>query len=154
MKKRLIAKKNKQRHRLVLRQIKHSFKAHNIRFGNGYFIFTYGINSVCHFRLKGLPDWQFGMWHHDSGGVSFFGEHDLLIDKFKPSRTYLSEVINSEEDVEGLISLLTQMKDNSLLHFACSAQFAEFGVLGENALSPEEIYKEYTEDDDEEALAG
>lgn len=150
MNKRIKAKKNKLRHLKVLKQLKPLFKAENIKFGNGYFIFSFGVNTVSHFRLKGIQDWQFGMWHHDNGGVSFFGEHHMLIDKFKPSRTYLSEVIHGDEDIQKVLQLLTAIKSDSLLHFACSAQFAEFGVLGKNDIDPHELYEQYLKDLQEE----
>lgn len=39
------------------------FKPYDISYGNGYFLFDYGEDSVVHFRLKGLwKHWKFGMW--------------------------------------------------------------------------------------------
>ena len=31
-------------------------------YGNGYFIFDYGPNTVVHFRLKETPGWLYGIW--------------------------------------------------------------------------------------------
>jgi len=45
--------------------------------------------SVAYFTLKETPDWKFGVWLNDNE-IDIFGEHVDLIDKFKPSRTYLS----------------------------------------------------------------
>ncbi len=60
-------------------------------FGDGYFIFTFQKNSICWFWLKEFPNWRFGIWLNKDETYSIFGEHDLLIDKFKPSATYISE---------------------------------------------------------------
>lgn len=59
-------------------------------FGNGYYVFEFGENSVCHFKIKGLKRWQFGLWIREDNEnyvVDLFGEHEDYIDKFKPTAT-------------------------------------------------------------------
>ena len=84
------------------------------QFGNGYFLFEMGGNSVVHFDIKGfwLKDYRFGMWidadrldndstYTDHKGhthirpvVHFFAQHKDYIDKFKPSASDISIEIN------------------------------------------------------------
>lgn len=61
-------------------------------FNSGYYIFEFGEDSVCYFKIKNLKRWQFGLWirqHNDSENyvVDLFGEHEDYIDKFKPTAT-------------------------------------------------------------------
>ena len=94
MKKRFIKKLNKQRLEKIFNKIKNSnLTITNKIFGNGYFIFTFGVNTVCHFNLKETPLWRYGIWLDGKYGFQIFGEHEWLIDKFKPSRTYLSFIL-------------------------------------------------------------
>lgn len=66
------------------------------QYGDGYFIFDYGPNTVVHFRLKETPGWLYGVWWRVSvnkeGVVSivgeFFAQYEEEIDKFKPSASY------------------------------------------------------------------
>lgn len=64
---------------------------HNLQYADGYFIFHSGNSSILYFDIQETPDWEYGIWLNGTGdGYQIFGEHRLLIDKFKPSRTYLS----------------------------------------------------------------
>lgn len=85
------------------------FKPYDINYGNGYFLFDMGEDSVVHFRLQGVwKHWQFGMWIRSEyledkyreeeksmacedyyKVVQIFAQHDTWIDKFKPSRCSL-----------------------------------------------------------------
>ena len=66
------------------------------QYGDGYFIFDYGPNTVVHFRLKETPGWLYGVrWRvsiNKEGIVSivgeFFAQYEEEIDKFKPSASY------------------------------------------------------------------
>lgn len=101
MRKRLRLKKMKQQSKIqsainvdkihgLLRQLR-EFTPENIEFSNGYFFMNFGDNSVGYFSLKETPDWEYGIWlNPEKGTYQVFGDHRLLIDKFKPSRTYLS----------------------------------------------------------------
>lgn len=74
-----------------------------IRTGNGYFIFDLGENAVTIFKINGIKRWTFGMWITDtkteSGDpaymIELFGQHDDLIDKFKPNRSPVIETMNA-----------------------------------------------------------
>lgn len=78
------------------------YKPYDVEYGNGYFLFDYGEDSVVHFRVKGLwKHWKFGMWifseYLDKSEeekdkypfISIFAQYDTQIDKFKPSRSKL-----------------------------------------------------------------
>ena len=59
--------KNKEIAELMFKNIKElGYKPYDIQYGNGYFLFEMGDDSVVHFRLKGLgplsKHWKFGMW--------------------------------------------------------------------------------------------
>lgn len=73
------------------------FTPQNIEYGNGYFMFNMGEDGVCHFTVKGLHNWKFGMWIQDKPqkdndlsepAVQFFCQNKLNIDKFKPSYSF------------------------------------------------------------------
>lgn len=66
------------------------------QYGDGYFIFDYGPNTVVHFRLKETPGWLYGVWWRVSINKKsivsivgeFFAQYEEEIDKFKPSASY------------------------------------------------------------------
>ena len=109
---------NKKIEEIILNKIQDfGYEPYNIERGSGYFIFTYGDNSVVHFRLKGLwKHWKFGMWifadnlkpeeleankehpaHMQPKVVSVFAQYDTQIDKFKPSRSDLCWEIEARD---------------------------------------------------------
>jgi len=117
MKKRFIKKLNKQRLEKIFNKIKNSnLTITNKIFGNGYFIFTFGVNTVCHFNLKETPLWRYGIWLDGKYGFQIFGEHEWLIDKFKPSRTYLS----FKNDISRFIKEVKLISKNPKLYFVDS----------------------------------
>lgn len=82
------------------------YKPYDISYGNGYFIFEMGEDSVVHFKLKGVwKSWKFGMWinsenlnkteeiteenKYDHMIVQLFCQNEDWLDKFKPSRSSL-----------------------------------------------------------------
>ena len=73
---------------------KRKFHSFDVKYGNGYFVFEYGEDSVVHFRLKECKGWLFGIWWRTSTDeryeveFDFFAQYEDLIDKFKPSRSY------------------------------------------------------------------
>lgn len=71
--------------------ISRHFTPYRIQYGDGYFLSTFGPCSVAHFRIKEIPDWRFGIWVRSPKHIELFGEHVTLVDKFKPSRTHISE---------------------------------------------------------------
>lgn len=85
------------------------FKPINIQYGNGYFIFDMGNDGVVHFNIKGLHGWKFAMWietdpeklkkedDKEYPAIQFFCQHELNIDKFKPSRSFFLEKFNLKD---------------------------------------------------------
>ena len=51
---------NLKRQNKILNKISKHFTINNKEFGNGYFLFYHGIDSVCHFTLKETPEWRYG----------------------------------------------------------------------------------------------
>ena len=115
MKKRLIKKYNKSRLENILTQVSDKFTITKKTFGDGYFIFSFGQNTVCHFTLKETPLWKYGIWLTKKG-YQIFGEHEWLIDKFKPSATYLS----FENDINLFLEKVKLISDDSKLFFVDS----------------------------------
>lgn len=94
--------RNRQIAEFMLKKIEEfGHKPYDVSYGNGYFFFDYGEDSVVHFRLKGLwKHWKFGMWifseyldkeenKDEYPFVEVFAQYDTQIDKFKPSRSNL-----------------------------------------------------------------
>ena len=90
------------------------YKPYDISYGNGYFLFDMGEDSVVHFRLRGVwKSWKFGMWinseplddtidiseeeRYKNAVVQLFCQNDDWIDKFKPSRSDLCVGLDREE---------------------------------------------------------
>jgi len=115
------------------------FTPTNIKYGDGYFIFDMGDDSVVHFNIKGIPGWKFGMWintdpeklKNDGGedypAVQFFCRHKIDLDKFKPSRSFFRVNISLEEmgkdDTWGLYEIekiLKMIKRHPLIAFQMS----------------------------------
>lgn len=85
----------------VIREYK--FKPYDIQYGNVYFVFNRGDDSVVHFKIHGCRGWKFGMWINSEyldeenrkdepktygegyKVVSIFAQYEKDIDKFKPS---------------------------------------------------------------------
>lgn len=73
-------------------------------YGNGYFVFELGDDSVCHFKVKGLKRWLFGVWcfweeEKKKFHIDLFGEHTDYIDKFKPTATEISYSFDYDPEV-------------------------------------------------------
>lgn len=87
-----------------------SFTPIDVEYGDGYFIFVHGTNTVVSFHLKEAPGWLFGIWwnpieknpdrikgepaEYDNERIhcSFFAQYEEEIDKFKPSNsTFVAE---------------------------------------------------------------
>ena len=69
----------------------------DIEFGNGYFIFEMGDDSVVHFHVKGCKGWKFGMWintGNEDNIIQYFAQYEDNIDKFKPSRSSFCENVS------------------------------------------------------------
>lgn len=128
------------------------FRPYDIMYGNGYFIFDFGEDSVVHFRVSGVPKhFKFGMWvdaasveKHENDtdkrpedrrkAARIFAQYDTCIDKFKPSRSDLcveydaydwDETLSYPNGFWELESMLGFMRTHPLL--------AYHGFCGENA---------------------
>lgn len=77
-----------------------TFTPIDLEYGDGYFIFGRGSNSVVSFRVAEAPGWLFGIWYRieesvkeDKTVYSFhyevFAQYEQFIDKFKPSYSTL-----------------------------------------------------------------
>lgn len=116
IRKKTMKRNNTERQNILLNQIKKTFTLDTLLFTDGYFIFRMNPNAVCHFTLKETPDWLYGIWLGDNNDFQVFGEHVDLVDKFKPSRTYLSY----ENDIDSFIKDLNSIKENPKLYFVDS----------------------------------
>lgn len=73
-------------------------------YGDGYYIFEFGKDSVAHIVFRGLRDWLWGVWVINKDGddtehrVSLFGEHRYYIDKFKPTAVAVSREFTVTDD--------------------------------------------------------
>lgn len=130
---------NLRRQNDILNKISKHFTIKNKQFGNGYFIFTMGDNAVCHFNIKETPGWKYGIWLSDRE-FQLFGEHEELIDKFKPSATY----INYKNDIKKFINIISKIKNDPKLYFVDSLTYGE-------ALEP---WKEHKYEDGEVYYSG
>lgn len=80
-----------------------------IEYLDGYFIFGMGTNSVIHFTVKEAPGWLFGIWYsvdkNNRVSLECFGQYEMNIDKFKPSRSSFCAELRLSDDplnLEGL----------------------------------------------------
>ena len=112
---------NLKRQNDILNKISKVFRINNKEFCNGYFLFYHGVNSVCHFKLKETPEWKYGIWLLEDNKFSTFGEHIELIDKFKPSRCYVSY----DNDINGFINEVKNIASNPKLYFVDSLTYGE-----------------------------
>ena len=101
---------NKEIVELIFNKMKSfGFTPYDINYGDGYFLFEMGEDSVVHFKIKEVwKNWKFGMWinseelnnynedenkdtpyEEEPNAVQIFCQHEHVIDKFKPSRSTL-----------------------------------------------------------------
>lgn len=128
--KKMQRKRNSKKINEILAEISKGFKIKSKKFGSGYFIFDMGEHSVCHFTLKETPGWKYGIWL-SLKDYSIFGEHVELIDKFKPTATYLSR-----DNVHEFISDIYKIEKNPKREFIASLE-------GDSNLSEEEINRKF-----------
>ena len=69
----------------------------DVTFLEGYFIFTFGEDSVVHFHINKCPGWKFGIWWDEVGEEAkpyyngkFFTQYEDTIDKFKPTASEIN----------------------------------------------------------------
>lgn len=84
----------------------------DVSFGDGYFVFDFGNNSVCWFHIKEIPGFLFGIWTCDNINKEYYSEAnenselvlfsqiEYAMDKFKPSRCALKCFAGRYTDVD------------------------------------------------------
>lgn len=103
---------NKEMMNQIIDSIKElGYHPYNVDIGNCYFVFEGNDDSICHFNIKEIPGFSFGLWSADrfdtleyqwkhnmplwcdcleidsKSEVVFFTQYDRDLDKFKPSRS-------------------------------------------------------------------
>lgn len=103
--------KNREIAEFILGKMKeYGYEPYDIEYGNGYFLFDMGGDSVVHFRCKGVwKHWKFGMWvqsglleasEEDKKKyklISVFAQYDTCINKFKPTASEVVVEFNANE---------------------------------------------------------
>ena len=134
---------NKELTNIVLNYLKLNHnRVYDVNYGDTYFIFKGNKNSVISFKIKGLRNWLFGIWVHsellfdsdqlDKPVIELFCQHEHLIDKFKPSRSYFlvnwtvskfKDWLNGEQDIRYTIfgsdclNLIEHIKDHPIYSY-------------------------------------
>ena len=116
----------------ILELLEESFVIYYVKFG---WWWKENSKDYCLFRCRKISDWQFAIRIENTNNKDYviFGEHEELIDKFRPDRTYVSE--NNTND---FIIQVNKIKENPKKCFVDS-------LIYENIedLSDEEIKEEY-----------
>lgn len=104
---------------------------------------TEGWMQSGRLMLKELPEWLFGFeLHLNESTLTFFGEHQWLVDKFKPSRCYVSyealSVSNFTDPFEEVLAELKDIQAHPIRHFGASLYYGD-------PISDEQAQKEYEE---------
>lgn len=81
----------------------------NLKKTNGYYLWDFGEDSVVHLEFEQIKNWIFGLWIvydesvPDKVNISFFGNKQNWIDKFKPSRSPISSELKLKiEDLDDI----------------------------------------------------
>ena len=122
---------NLKRHETILNEISKHFTIKDKEFSQWWD----NENDICYFYLEDTPNWKYAIRLEDENNFVIFGEHEELIDKFKPSCTYL----DYENNVEGFIQEIKKIAENPKLYFVDSMTYGE-------ALEPWTEHK-WSEDD-------
>lgn len=143
---------NIEKHEWIFKNILKDFTIENEIYLSSYFIWDREDDSICHFWVKEIPNWKFGIWLRENEDIEFemFCEHEELIDKFKPSACYFSlkypethPIQQYEYSIESFLEKLNDMKLNPKKHFVNSLT----GDVEEIPLEEQEEYinKEWDE---------
>ena len=148
-----------------------SFTPVDVEYGDGYFIFGHGSNSVIHFHLKEAPGWLFGIWwspleiietrregepeqyHQDRIKCEFFAQFEETIDKFKPAASMFEEGFDWDlKDKDDENSLWRQCYEaHKVIKLILKYPYVAFvreihwGDLNVDYVTPEEAEQIYTE---------
>lgn len=108
---------NLKRHENILNEISKDFTIKDKYFSEYLDI----KNGFCCFYLEETPNWKYAIRLEDENNFVIFGEHEELIDKFKPSRTYL----DYENSIEEFIEEVKKISENPKLYFVDSITYGE-----------------------------
>ena len=108
---------NLERHKLILNEISKHFTIKDKEFKQWWD----NKNDICYFFLGDTPNWKYAIRLEDKNNYVIFGEHEELIDKFKPSCTYL----DYKNDAEGFIKEVKNIAENPKLYFVDSMTYGE-----------------------------
>ena len=109
-------------------------------YGDGYFLFNFGPNTIVHFRLKETPGWLYGVWwgfRVDKEGVvnivgEFFAQYEEEIDKFKPSASHYVCDMKTLMAADGSVCL-EEGEVISIINFICGHPYrAWYGHINFN----------------------
>lgn len=107
--------------------------------GNGYFVFDMGDDSVCHFIVKEIPHWKFGIWFtfdedkKNIVDVEVFTRHMDDLDKFKPTRSFFSKSEEVKPDADTneylstiyyIVNIIKLIKHYPILTYVASYQMS------------------------------
>lgn len=135
LKKKIEKDNNKKRIEKILKNVSEQLTVEKIQYQNGYFVYNMGEHSVCYFDIKETPEWKYGIWLKKDG-FYLFGEHRELIDKFRPSRTYIS----NDSDIDGFIDKVKQIRQNPKLYFVDSLTYGNALVEWKEHIIDDEVY--------------
>jgi hypothetical protein len=141
---------NKEKCEIILNCLqKNKFKLYNISYGDGYFLFEMGEDSVCWFQIRGARNWRFAIWintNEDNVKNKFadlFAQYIPDIDKFKPLRSYHRVEIEKwmfnndkyedgiwiDRDIVGMIKSIIKHPFISYYRFCTENNWDDFGKL-------------------------
>lgn len=109
---------NLERHGVILNEISKHFTIKSKEFSQWW----NNENDSCYFYLSETPKWKYAIRLEEADNeFVIFGEHEELIDKFKPSCTYL----DYENEIERFIEEVKKIAENPKLYFVDSMTYGE-----------------------------
>ena len=78
----------------------------SIKYESYYFVHNFQYDYISRFKIKHpvFKDWLFKIWIIQDGNIYIIGEHKSMINKFKPSYTFISEL-----DIDTFVKKLNQI---------------------------------------------
>lgn len=147
-----------------------SYKARDIEYLDGYFIFGKGTNSVVHFYIDKCPGWKFGIWWDSvkekakgKNTVSFmtitgtlFCQFEKTIDKFKPTASAFTTSLYIDFYNNGAVQysakqfkeILSYIKKEPYLAFYKNWNSTDFNREHIIRKQAKEFYKKWKKKDD------
>lgn len=115
--------KDKQRKRLLMLIVWafREFKPTKVNFSNGY----KEKNLEVNFSLKTIQDWRIGVKIAEGDNVWIFADHEVLVDKFKPSAVEFSVCTTLSKLQEEFLIRLKELQKDPYREFAISRYFSD-----------------------------